>query len=50
MTYICPCGSSISNYRHHFHSKKHLLFLSNTLIKDFSEILNEELYENLTEK
>jgi len=50
MTYNCPCGSSISNYRHHFHSNKHLKYLSNNSIKDFSEILNEELYENLNEK
>jgi len=48
--YICPCGSSISNYRNHFQSKKHLLYLSNNPIKDFSEIYNEELFDNLTEK
>ena len=46
---VCPCNSHISykNSRNHFQSKKHLLFLSNNPIKDFCEIYNEELFDNL---
>jgi len=49
---VCPCNSHISykNSRNHFQSKKHLLFLSNNPIKDFCEIYNEELFDNLNKK
>lgn len=48
----CPCNSFISYkyHRNHFQSKKHLLFISNNPIKDFCEIYNEELLDNLNEK
>lgn len=50
---ICPCGSSINhNYiRFHVYSNKHLqyLFDTNTHLKDFSDIYNEELLDNLNQ-
>jgi hypothetical protein len=50
---ICPCGSSINHnyYRIHIYSKKHLQYISNpeTIIKDYSEIYNEDLLHNLNQ-
>jgi hypothetical protein len=48
---LCPCGSSINhNYiRFHIYSKKHLNFISNNPLKDYSDIYNEDLLDNLNE-
>ena len=48
----CPCGSSVNHnyYRIHIYSKKHIEFITNNPIKDYAEIYNEELFDNLNEK
>lgn len=48
----CPCGSCINHnyYRIHIYSKKHIDFITNNPLKDYAEIYNEELFDNLNEK
>ena len=48
----CPCGSCINHnyYRIHIYSKKHIDFITNNPLKDYAEIYNDELFDNLNEK
>lgn len=48
----CPCGSRINRnyYRNHIYSNKHLEFINNNPLKDYYELYNEELFDNLNDK
>jgi len=48
----CPCGISVNHnyYRIHVYSKNHIEYITTNPIKDFSEMFNEELIDNLNEK
>lgn len=45
----CPCGSIVNHnyFRIHIYSNKHLSFINNNTIKDYAEIYNEDLYDEI---